>query len=1147
MTGNPLPVDDEPGDAGPRPESFNVCGELPTGMTLLQASAGTGKTFTIAALTTRYVAEGVLPIERLLVITFTRMATGELRERVRERLVRAFDGLTDILGGAGGHADDEIVQLLAAGPRDDVEARRDRLGKAIASFDSATIETTHGFCLQVLYGLGTAGDVDREVTLVEDVSDLLEEVVDDLYLRKFAGRPNPLGFTRAQAMEIAKHVFTHPDADIVPPLAPAQDLPSIRRRFADAVRKEMERRKQILKVLTYDDVLIRLRRTLLDEKRGPAACARLRERYDVVLVDEFQDTDPVQWDIMHRAFGEGGATLVLIGDPKQAIYAFRGADVHAYLDAREAVRSEWTLDVNWRSDEGLLEAYDSLFADAQLGSAGITYRKIGAAEANRRPRLLGAPVPEPLRVRVLHSEDGLVPLTARTGEPKAPDARNLIARDLAAEVVRLLSARPQVMTRRRDGTDLQAATLHPGHLAVLVRANSHARTVRDALRDVGVPAVIGGGGSVFLSDPAREWLRLLEALERPSARDRASLAALTCFIGWAPERVATAGEAEWEDLHWSLHRWAALLRDQGIASLYETVSSANGVPGRVLAMPSGERFMTDLRHVGQLLHEAGVTEGLGATAMATWLGRRLHEADRDAENEERMRRLESDAEAVQVITIHRSKGLEFPIVFCPYLWDGRSPKADVPVFHDPSQGNVRTIDVGGAGNDFTMHRQMELVEGRGEDLRLLYVALTRAQHQAVLWWAGANASQHSPLSRLLFERDHQGVVNPFGARAHTDAEVDEAFVALGSGVSVERVERPGDTHWQADAGDPPRLEVAVFDRLLDVGWRRVSYSGIVRALHEQPAIGSEPEQDQELTSDEEVPVVAVPAAGGDTAGAAAEPWRSVALGLGDMPGGALVGTVVHGALERVAFDAPDLMQEVGAALDAEVTWRNVDLGSRDAVVSGLCAALECPLGPMVDDVALRDIARRDRLDELGFDVPLVGGEVPSANLHVGDVADLLEAHLPAGDPLARYATRLRDPVLNGVLRGYLTGSLDLVFRLPGNRFVVADYKTNRLGAPGETLTAWHYRPDAVDAEMVGAHYPLQGLLYAVALHRYLRWRLPAYDPEQHLGGVLYLFLRGMSRLEPMPRGAPPCGIWSWRPPARLIEALSDLFDRGAPA
>ena len=272
----------------------------------------------------------------------------------------------------------------------------------------------------------------------------------------------------------------------------------------------------------------------------------------------------------------------------------------------------------------------------------------------------------------------------------------------------------------------------------------------------------------------------------------------------------------------------------------------------------------------------------------------------------------------------------------------------------------------------------------------------------------------------------------------------------------------------------------------------------------------------------------------------------MALGLAEMPGGALVGTVIHGVFEHTEFDAPDLASEVGAALDREVVWRNVDLGSKEAVVSGLCSAIGCPLGPMVDGVRLGDIARRDRLDELTFEIPLVGGDDPGASLHLGAVADLLELQLPADDPVARYAEQLRDPALGGVLRGYLTGSLDLVFRLPGDRFVLADYKTNKLGTPEETLTSWHYRPEAIQAEMVAAHYPLQALLYAVALHRYLRWRLPRYDPEQHLGGVLYLFVRGMSAVEPPSSSAQPTGVWSWRPPAKLLESLSDLFDRGVP-
>ncbi len=698
--------------------------------------------------------------------------------------------------------------------------------------------------------------------------------------------------------------------------------------------------------------------------------------------------------------------------------------------------------------------------------------------------------------------------------------------------------------RSRDGTDLESTTLHPGHIAVLVRNNSHAVTVRDALEAAGVPAVIGGSGSVFATEPASEWLRLLEALERPTARDRARLAALTCFVGWTPDEVATADEAEWEDLHWSLHRWAALLRDQGIASLYETVSRSHEVPERVLARPSGERFLTDLRHIAQLLHEAGVSEGLGPTAMATWLGRRIHDAARDGDNEERARRLESDAEAVQVITIHRSKGLEFPVVFCPFMWDGRPHNSDVPVFHDPDNANVRTIDVGREGNAFAVHQKMELEEGRGEDLRLLYVALTRARHQAVLWWAGAMDSQHSPFARLLFDRDDRGVVGPYGASARTDAAVEAALGALGPTVSVERVREPSGDRWVENVGNPPRLEAAVFDRTLDVGWRRASYSSITRPLHEQPAIGSEPEE--QLTTDEATSAAPAPAAPASPAGPDNDASDAVPLLLADMPGGALVGTVIHGVLEHTEFDAPDLAAAVSSALERELAWRNVNLGSTDAVVAGLCAAVDSPLGPLADGIRLRDIARADRLDELTFEIPLVGGDEPAATLHVTALAELLEAHLPPDDPVARYAPHLRDPALGAALRGYLTGSLDLVFRLPGERYLLADYKTNKLSSPEETLTSWHYRPDALQAEMCAAHYPLQAILYVVALHRYLRWRLRDYDPDQHLGGVLYLFVRGMSAAVPHPAPAPATGVWSWRPPSRLVEALSELFDRGEP-
>jgi exodeoxyribonuclease V beta subunit len=190
------------------------------------------------------------------------------------------------------------------------------------------------------------------------------------------------------------------------------------------------------------------------------------------------------------------------------------------------------------------------------------------------------------------------------------------------------------------------------------------------------------------------------------------------------------------------------------------------------------------------------------------------------------------------------------------------------------------------------------------------------------------------------------------------------------------------------------------------------------------------------------------------------------------------------------------------------------------------------------------VVRVDRVDELGFEIPLVGGDAPDPRirLDVSDVADLLEEHLHPADPVRPYAARLRDRSLDGVLRGYLNGSLDLVFR-HDRGFVLADYKTNKLGAT-ENLTAWHYRPDAVQAEMLNAHYPLQALLYTVALHRYLRWRQVGYQPERHLGGVLYLFVRGMSAVETVRFAGQPCGVWSWRPPPALVQALSDVLDEG---
>ncbi|MGI9184725.1 MAG: UvrD-helicase domain-containing protein [Solirubrobacteraceae bacterium] len=1140
-----------------QPLEFDVCGPLPTGVTVLEASAGTGKTYTIAALAARYVADGI-PLERLLLVTFTRIATGELRDRVRERLLSAEQGLARALAGVLPGAD-RLVALLATGSEREVRLRRQRLARAVASFDAATIATTHGFCQEVLGGLGIAGDLEPDVTFVEDLGDLVADVVDDLYIRRFSPSGSP-AFGRAQAAEIARVAIDNPAATIV---SSADERPAMRGRLAQAVRDEFEARKRGLGVMTYDDLVTRLSDALSGE-RGEAAARQLHQRFRVVLVDEFQDTDPAQWAILRRAFGDASVTLVLIADPKQAIYAFRGADVYAYLEAAQAADARATLGTNWRSDANLVAAHDALLAGVKLGHEGIAYRQVRAAPGHEGSRLIGAPAPAPLRVRVAQREDPAVSLTPGGNVQKA-SGREHVCLDLAADVVALLDGDASIERRGYDGEVVGADPVRAGHIAVLVRTNRQAAMIRDALDQLGVPAVINGAGSVFATEPAREWLRLLEALERPASVPRAHSVALTPFLGWTAERLAAADDDgwAWEEVHRRLHDWARVLRDRGVASLVETISLVEGLPARVLSGIDGERRLTDLRHVGQLLHAAASEAQMGTTTLTAWLRTRVAQAENDTADEERSRRLESDAEAVQVLTIHRSKGLEFPIVYLPFLWEpGYISDQLAPVFfHDPQAGDARKIDVALEGADYAAHREQFVREQRGEDLRLAYVALTRARHQVVLWWAGSYDSRNSPLCRLLFARDERGDIAPSCRSVPDDAAVVERLRSLGERapgcVGIERAELGLRAVWSPPAPEKSELRVAAFDRGLDLRWRRTSYSDITAASHES-WVTSEPEDpllddepgDETPAPDRSARRDPAPAdAEADADDAAASAQASLLAGL---PAGVEVGTFVHRVLEATDFAAADLEVELRGRVIEARQRRGVEIGDPAAVVTGLAAALQTPLGPVLDGVRLADVSRADRLDELGFELPLVGGETPTGVTGPSRIAAVLREFIGPDDPLAGYAERLQDSGLRSSVRGFLTGSLDLVIRLPaasagsdsgvGTRYAVLDYKTNWLGELDEPLTLESYRPALIAAEMQRRHYALQALLYLVALHRFLRWRVPGTEPAGRLAGVVYLFLRGMSGPATPVRDGSPYGVFGWQPPPGLVPALSDALD-----
>ena len=676
-----------------------------------------------------------------------------------------------------------------------------------------------------------------------------------------------------------------------------------------------------------------------------------------------------------------------------------------------------------------------------------------------------------------------------------------------------------------------------------------------------MPAVVAGSGSVFATPAATEWLRLLEALEQPHRSSRVRSAALTSFFGYDALRLDAGGDDLTDRVAETVRDWAELLTSRGVAAVLEAAVAA-GLTARVLSRVDGERLLTDLRHVGQSLHEAATTERLGLVAVLAWLREQMAD-DKLEVASDRTRRLDSDAAAVQLVTIHGSKGLEYPVVYLPTLWDRFYRDPDVPLFHsDESDGAHRCIDVGGAGPLWAANLARARAADDGESLRLLYVAMTRARSQVVAWWAPAPKNTPcSPLQRMLFGRRPGDLVVKPSQDLHTEADVARILDLIGQmGGPVWEESRLPALPTASLPAEERAMTVRSFTRDVDTSWRRTSYSALSAAAGPEPAVaavGSEPEEPPRDDEPELAEVVTTaPAGGGDSASTA------VASPMAGLPVGATFGSLVHAVLEHADPEAPDWRAELRAQVDEQWVRWPVEL-DRDQLADALVAVCDTPLGPLAGEATLRGIPLRERLRELEFELPLAGGDdrgYDAAPVTLGDLAPLLRAHLPDGDPLLAYADTLANPSLGGQdLRGYLTGSVDVVLRVPTgrdamHRYLVVDYKTNWLGAlPGEaegdapSLTSDDYRPAVLAAAMGHSDYPLQALLYAVVLHRFLRWRLPGYDPGAHLGGVLYLYLRGMCGPDTPRVDGQPCGVFAWRPPVALVEALSDLLDGSRPA
>lgn len=1193
--------------------------------TLLEANAGCGKTYALKELYRRLVVETGLSVEEIVVVTYTRAATAELRERIREDLQNSL--LHEPTG---------------------TQTRR-RLEKAVQEFDLAQICTMHGFCQRVLsehaFESGTALDAE----LRGDIGRVVADEATDLWHTRLQSIPQALlsflhqapGYDLASLINVGKAVVEDPALpwlpqldDAAPPsvgylddleadwqqalhtaaelwtrnrtevltcLASSSSLhrgryrpdtvvrrwaPALDSRFASrqlpstseplpllaqsrmvtrkdqtppshpffvaceallereqALRQALERLAVCFRDTFLSDLRSRFRRrrreqgdlffsdlihildATLQEDAGRPLQQKLRAKYRAALVDEFQDTDPAQYRILSAIFGRPETPLVLIGDPKQAIYAFRGADMFAYLGAVAPLREhQHQLTTNWRSDPLLVDAINLLlawqpapFLLPELGYRPISARP-GASNHTQRPpfRFLFASRQPPA------AEDGK--------EEPLPRTWNALPRLVAQDLAQRLSTGETFA----DGTTLTA-----GDFAVLCRTNSQTVAIQNALEEEGVATRLLGQSSVLDGDTAADFEVILRSALEPRDQLLFRNAAATRLVGFRASHLAeeSAGSAEVFESRGALENLGNVLRERGFLAFALALREFLVVHRGVLTRPTGTRAVTDILHLGELLQSVSRREGLGPDHTCAWLAdARRDPALRSGVTEEELgHRSDSDVEAVTITTIHKSKGLEFPCVYCPFLWDGMpsgQSQRRVARFHDATNELRLTLDLGSTHH--ARHLAQADAEGFAESLRLAYVAITRAKHHCTVVVGGFRGFAGSALGRWLLEspaRSSRESVSAIDAlqqhTATTRAASDPSDAELLAALSLLARQNPAafavDVVEDVGASRQPSLPTEGVLRprrklrhSIDRGKIVTSFSALVR--QESDGSSVEPTSaEQEYGS----------------------PWASV-------PRGPSAGSAVHSVLEcapvfqednapiidadgaaplaarlkpfcEIALRVAGLLERTEAAVDA-----STDLPDQLAAGLELALLTQLPSGHTLADLRPSQLCR-----ELEFTVPLSPTRPTSART----LAHILSKHdYPAPD-YAQHVAELGFEKVSGFLRGYI----DLVFEWDG-RFWIADYKTNDLGNPDSS-----YGDAALQEVMNHHHYHLQALFYVLAVDRHLQSRHPHWCYEQHFGGAMHLFLRAMTP-ETAARGV--CLV---RPTPALLHDLQQWLDTGEAA
>ena len=866
--------------------------------------------------------------------------------------------------------------------------------------------------------------------------------------------------------------------------------------FLRYANQELINRKEKQNILYFDDLLAKVSKALEKSKKSFGLVQSLRNAYKAALIDEFQDTDPIQYGIFNSIF-QNDSILFLIGDPKQAIYSFRGADIFAYLKASNSIENRFTLTKNYRSQPGLLHAINVLFTHQKNPFVfdDIEYKNVSAATELLSPV---SALPE--------NETNFKLWIAQRGDPHALEAipvfkaREMICKAIAFEISHLL---------------LKGPNIKPFQIAILVRKNKEAELIQNTLSNYNIPSTLESSGNVFDSPESLEILRLLQGICNWTKPQLLKAATTTCFFSYNAVQIheLNCNEHAWEDCVSMISRYYALWLNKGFVPMVRTLMSENKVQERLMSYFQGERRITNILHLVELIHEEEIREKHSPNKLCAWLFNKIN--DNKSATDEELLRLETDDNAVRIMTIHKSKGLEFPIVFCPFSWASSEIPANRKnsplLFHDSGRDFSATLALGQeAIHD---HKTEAEKESLAENIRLLYVALTRAKMLCYCVWGPFRGAETSALAYILHGKGiNAPLVQNLSAKLKSLSD-DQIFSELRSiseispkgAFKIEILPDKEPTPLEAESKTFDALILREFTRPVPGPWKIASFSSLSYHYNDKTLLN--PELMDSLDSD-----TLISEKPSDPVFSLNKPE-----GIFAFPKGALSGVFLHDVLEHTDFTNIGSPKTTNVILDT-LAAHGFDLSWKPTIEHMLKNLVSVQLFPENNALRLCNIPRSDCLHELEFYFPL---DLISSN----DINSIVSnAH--KGIEHAFQGLQFK-PV-----QGYMKGFMDLVFTY-NCKYYLIDWKSNFLGNSIED-----YSVAKITEVMHEQCYNFQYHIYITALHMYLLTRMVNYDYDKHFGGVLYIFLRGVDAEK-----GPEYGVFFDRPSIQTIKRLCKTLIR----